>query len=500
MSIDSLLEENGNLKSEIERLHGIIRLLKRGKYGPKSERVEEVPPEQLIFNEIEQEAANPPGQEETETITYKRKKGRQPKRPFPEHLPREERIIDLPESEKQCPHDGHQLKEIGEERTEKLKTVPAQTSVIVEIKKKYACPFCDSHMAQAKSPSLLPGTISTPELLAFIVYSKFFQALPLYRLEEQFKLQGIALKRGTMARWLVQVIEHLTPLYNLLQEKAFESGYMAIDATHVQVLKEPGRLATTKSFMWARGSPELGIVLFDYDPSGGGAVAKKLMAGFTGALQADAHRGYETLDEKAMLLLGCMMHARRRFHDAWLLGEKKPGLASEALAMFKWLYDKEESYKKLGLTPAGRKEIRDREIGPSLEEMKKWALDKLLRVPKSSPVGNAMNYFVNEYTELSAFLADGRYEIDNGWLERVIRKFAIGRNNWLFSDTVEGAHASAMLYSLALTAKLNGKNPFEALTEIFTFLPSATTADDYERLTQLLLSPTNPLSCRKKEG
>ena len=153
--------------------------------------------------------------------------------------------------------------------------------------------------------------------------------MPLYRLEEQFRLQGIALKRGTMARWLVQTIEHLTPLYNLLQEKAFESGYMAIDATYVQVLKEPGRLATTKSFMWARGSPELGIVLFDYDPSGGGGVAKNLMAGFRGGLQADAHRGYEALDEKAILLLGCMMHARRRFHDAWLVGEKKPGLARD---------------------------------------------------------------------------------------------------------------------------------------------------------------------------
>lgn len=217
-----------------------------------------------------------------------------------------------------------------------------------------------------------------------------------------------------MARWLVQVTQHLTPLYNLLEEKAFESGYMAIDATHVQVLKERGRLATTKSFMWARGSPELGIVQFDKDPSGGGAVAKKLMTGFRGALQADAHRGYETLNEKAMRLLGCMMHARRRFHDAWLLGEKKPGLASEGLAMFKWLYDKEESYKKLAMAPGERKEIRDKEIGPSLEEMKKWALDKLLRVPKSSPVGNAMNYFVNEYAELSAFLTDGRYEIDNG--------------------------------------------------------------------------------------
>jgi transposase len=496
-----LEEENQLLKDENERLRGMILLLKRCKFGSQSERVEDIAPDQLLFNEIEKEAARLPDHSgETEMITYTRKKGRAQKKPFPEHLPREERIIDLPEEQKTCPHDGHRLKEIGEDRTEKLKTIPAQTSVVVEVKKKYACPFCESHMAQAKTNALLPGTIATPELLAFIVYSKFFQGLPLYRLEEQFRLQGIALTRGTMARWLVQSYEHLLPLYNLLQDHAFASRYMAIDATHVQVLKEPGRKAQTKSFMWARGSPEKGIVLFDYDPSGGGRVAERLVAGFKGALQADAHRGYGTLDRKELLLLGCMMHSRRRFHKAWLLAEKKPGLASEGLAMFRWLYDKEESYKKKGLTPAERKTMRDREIAPSLEALKQWCETRLPRVPKSSPLGNAMNYYIEEYAELSAFLADGRYEMDNGWLERTIRKFAIGRNAWLFCDTVEGAQASSLLYSLAITAKLNGKNPFEVMTEIFAHLPDARTVDDYEQLVQTMLSPVNPLSCRKKEG
>ena len=275
---------------------------------------------------------------------------------------------------------------------------------------------------------------------------------------------------------------------------------MAIDATHVQVLKELGRAPETKSFMWARGSPEKGIVLFDYDPSGGGAVAKKLMAGFQGTLQADAHRGYEALDLKNLLLLGCMMHSRRRFHKAFIVGEEKPGFAQDALLMFKWFYGREEEYRKMGLTPEQRKEWRDKELKPSLLTMKEWMEDKLRRVPKTSPVGNAMNYFINEYAELTAFLANGRYEVDNGWLERSIRKFAIGRNGWLFCDTVEGAHASALLYSFSVTAKQNGKDPFTVMTEILTKLPDASTADDYEQLTGLLLSPENPLSCHKKEG
>ena len=224
------------------------------------------------------------------------------------------------------------------------------------------------------------------------------------------------------------------------------------------------------------------------------------MTGYTGALQADAHRGYAALDLNALRLLGCMMHSRRRFHEAWLVGNKKPGLASEVLAMFKWLYDKEAQYKEKGMTPAERKEIRDREIGPSLETMKAWAESKMAKVPKSSKLGNALNYFIEQYSELTAFLGDGRYEMDNGWVERTIKKFAIGRNNWIFCDTVEGAHASGLLYSLAITAKLNGKNPFTVMTEIFEKLPAAKTAEDYEKLTELLLSPVNPLSCRKKEG
>ena len=122
------------------------------------------------------------------------------------------------------------------------------------------------------------------------------------------------------------------------------------------------------------------------------------------------------------------------------------------------------------------------------------------KVPKSSPLGNAFNYFINEYQELTAFLNDGRYEIDNGWLERTIRKFAIGRNNWMFCDTVQGAHTSSLLYGLAITAKLNGKDPFIAMTEVFSKLPDASSVDDYEMLAGLLLSPENPASCHKKEG
>lgn len=479
------------LKDENERLKWLIKKFQHRLYGSTSEKHVEDEIEQMLFNELEVEAQSIEPEQVELIDGYERKpKGRGKRKPFPEDLPREEVIIDLPDVEKVCPHDGTTLKEIGEEVTEKLKVVPAQMIIVIEKKKKYACPCCASHMDQAKANSVLPGTIATPKLLSFIVFSKFFQGLPFYRIEELFKLQGIDLSRALMASWMIRLTEKLRPLWNILEDLAESSGYMAIDATGVQVLKEKGRAPQTKSTMWVRGSPELGIALFDYDPSGGGAVAKRLVSGFVGALQADAHKGYGVLDEKNIFKLGCMMHARRRFHEAWLSGQKKPGLSEMGLKMIKRLYRYEAAYKAQGLSHGERYQARLKEVKPYLEKIKKWAEEKQPKVLKSSPIGNAIYYFLNEYEELTAFLKDGRYEIDNGWVERVIRKFAIGRNNWMFSDTVAGAESSALLYSLVITAKLNEKDPFEVLAEILRLLPSADTIEDYERLASLLVKKT----------
>jgi hypothetical protein len=185
-----------------------------------------------------------------------------------------------------------------------------------------------------------------------------------------------------------------------------------------------------------------------------------------------------------------MMHARRRFHKAWIEGKKKPGLAENAVGMFKRLYHFEEAYKKQGLTNAQRYNARLEDVGPYLEKMKNWCENKKTKALPSSTLGNAINYFINEYDELTAFLKNGRYEIDNGWVERAIRKFAIGRNNWLFCDSVDGANASSLFYSLVITAKLNDKDPFQVMTEIFRQLPNAKTIDDYEKLASLLVKST----------
>ncbi len=486
-----LKEKNGYLEEENERLRHNLKLMRKHQFGARSEKfVDES--EQMLFNEVEVEAAACPEetQEELEIIipSHKRRpKGRKKKKPFPENIPREEVIIDLNDDEKWCPRDGTELTFIGYDVTEKLKCIPAKMTVVEEKKTKYSCPCCDGYMVQAKSSSVLPKTIATVELLSFIIFSKFYQGLPLYRIEELFKLQKITIHRGTMANWLIRLSEKLMPLWNILEERAFESGYMTIDATRVQVLKEKGKKPEAKSAMWARGSPERGIILFDYDPSEGGKVARRLMEGYEGALQADAHPGYSELDQKKIDQLGCMMHARRNFYKEWLRVGKKAGLAKDALRKFKKLYKFEEAYKEQGLSHERRYEARLKEVKPFIEKMKKWMELLVQKVPPGGKLAGAFKYYINHYEELSGFLKDGRYEIDNGWVERMIRKFAIGRKNWLFSDTVPGAQASALFYSFVITAKLNDKDPFEALTEIFQRLPKAETIDDYEKLADLLL-------------
>ena len=335
--VSGLTEKVSHRDDEIKRLNHLLRLAKQAIYGPKGETYTDGFNPQLVFNELEEESSKSPELPvESETITYERQKGRGKKHPFPEELPREEVILDIPSEEKFCPKDGTPLVQIGEEVTEKLKTVPAQSTVIVERKPKYSCPCCEGHVVQSRSESILPKTTATPELLSFLIFSKFFQGLPFYRLEELYKLQGIYLSRGTMARWLILVSEQLIPLWNLLEEAVLSSGYMAIDATSVQVLKEKDRPAESKSFMWARGSPEKNIVLFDYDVSGGGQVAERLIGELQGAVQADAHQGYKVLDKTQVTLLGCLMHVRRRFHKAWIGSGKRPGLAQTEPPQMEW--------------------------------------------------------------------------------------------------------------------------------------------------------------------
>ena len=265
---------------------------------------------------------------------------------------------------------------------------------------------------------------------------------------------------------------------------------MACDETKVQVLKEDGRKAETDSWMLVRSTPSAAkkIILFDYSASRSSETMRNLFAGYEGTLQTDGLASYECLESEKVDHVGCNMHARRRFEQASKDGAKSgKTLAAVGMSFYKKIYDLEEEIKSK--SPEEKKQARDEIAKPLFIETKAWVELHRPKVPDKSKIGDAFRYFINQYESLTGYLKSGELNPDNGFTERAIRKFAIGRNNWMFSDTPAGANASALLYSLVVTAKVNGVNVYRALTQILTELPFAKTCDDYERLAELILTP-----------
>jgi transposase len=508
-SSESIFTENENLKIENQgllalvekerevkklyeeentRLLEIIRDFKRGKFGKKSERWESS--EQMVFNEAEalSRKPDPLGEDDEQEVSVKAhtKKRRGHRRALPDNLEREEVIITLPEEER-FTDDGTPLKVIGYETSEKLSYEPAKTKVIVYKREKYGVDAGDYEKTAPMFPCIIPKGIATAELLASVVVEKYGYAMPLYRQEYKFDQMGVDITRQTMARWMVKCAEECMPVWNILSERLLESFYVSCDETHTQVLKEDGKTAESKSWMWVRSTPygKNKIVLFDYDPHRSSDVARRLLEEFKGILQVDGFASYNIL-EKDVIRIGCNMHGRRYFEKAKTIGAKNgQSLAEVALNFYKKLYEHEEVIKTL--PPDERYRLRQEIQKPIWDEFKLWSSDYKDKVPPKSKIGEAFRYFLSEYEYLIGYLKDGRLEMDNGFAERAIRKFAIGRNNWMFADTEAGANASAMFYSLLCTAKVNDVNIYEAIKYLFNEIPKCKTVDDFERLADIVM-------------
>ena len=467
---------------ELRILRDYIRLLKHHRFGRKSERLSD---DQLwIFDEAE--AAEAPEAEEADDDTVavpahtRRKRGR---KPLPEWIPRVEVLHDLPESEKRCGADGTALERIGEETYEQLEFIPATLRVLRHVRPKYACPACRTGIHTAPvPPQPIPKSLASPTLLAHVAVSKYADGLPLYRQEQMFTRLGIDLPRASLASWMVKVGELVQPLVNLLRDDLLASGFVQCDETRFQVLKEPGKLATSQSYLWAQRSaaPEGPIVLFDYDPTRSAEVPKRLLEGFEGFLQTDGYEGYGSVGRQPGIThVGCWAHCRRKFDEA-LKGQggsqkkrsSKQSKAHQGLAFIQKLYKIE---RQIGDGPhEQRHRIRQERSRPVMEAMRRWLDEALGKVPPQSLTGKALGYADSQWPKLVRVLDDGRLPLDTNAVENAIRPFVVGRKGWLFADTVHGAEASANLYSLIETAKANGVEPFAYLQLAFTELPKAT--------------------------
>jgi len=487
---------------EIDRLEMELRLLRQKLYGPKSERrIIEPDIQENLFNEAESTTETKEGSaEQLQIIQYERKKGG--RRALPENLPRIEHVHDIPEEAKVC-GCGSWLSRIGEEVTEELDIIPRQCRVIRHIRPKYACRQCegtesDKGAVQIAPPpvQVLPKTIATAGLIASVVVEKFADGLPLYRQVARFSREGIEISRGTLSNWVVRVGELCSPLLEILREELRAGPLINADETPVQVLNEPGRANTTKSYMWVfRGgmSPPGSVVVFDYRPTRSGQdLLKEYLTGYTGYVQTDGYIGYEILSELLIKHAGCWAHVRRKFVevvqavDKARKGKVRSGCsADEALLKIRRLYEIERQGKERGLTGEELLKIRREHALPLLEEFRTWLDARVGATPPKGLLGTAMNYALKQWNRLIVYLNDPYVGLDNNAAENAIRPFAIGRKNWLFAGSPSGANASAALYSLVETAKANGLEPYRYLRFLFERLPYARTSTDYRKLTPL---------------
>lgn len=463
-------QEVHSLRLQLNTIIEALHIERQRLYGAKSEKS----PGQgeMLFDEAERNIEE--AVEETPTEPEKQVRRKRPTRkPLPVDLPRVRRVQEISEDERFCPC-GCMLVEIGEQTSEQLDIIPAQVQVIVHVRKKYACKQCDENITLAPRPAvLLPKAIASGNTMAFIITSKYADGLPLYRLSEILKRYNIDMSRQTLSESVLRCAEQLQPLIERLRHHLMNSSVLYMDETPVQVLKEPGKSAQSKSYMWVQrgGPPGKSIVRFNYDPSRAASVPEELLLGYRGVLMSDGYQAYRTVSAKYELVhLCCWAHARRKFKEAQRVQPKgKTGKADMALSMIAKLYAIE---KQMKLSDAAtRHRTRQESSVPILENLLEWLEKTSLQVPPNSAIGKAVLYTVKFWPELSRYTENGDWPIDNNQAENAIRPFAIGRKNWMFSNSQRGAKASADLYGLIETAKANQQEPYQYLSWLFEQLP-----------------------------
>ncbi len=333
---EQLLAENHRIKAQVLLLQERLNLAIAKRYAASSEQCS---PDQIrLFNEAEVDTESNPPDTTTKVVTIAAHT-RTPcgRKALPEALPRLEVIHDLPAAERRCPHDGAVLTEIGDVISEQLDIVPATIQVLRHIRKTYAC-ACGRCIKTAPLPAQpIPKSLASPGLLAHVTVSKYQDALPLYRQENILQRIGVALPRATLANWMIQAGTLIQPLINLLRDRLLAYDILQMDETTVQVLNEPGKSAQSKSYLWLQrgGPPEQPVLLYDYDPSRGQTVPRRLLEGFKGTLQTDGYDGYNAAVAVGGLThLGCFAHARRKmaFRDLRSTKRSRPRASTPVAA------------------------------------------------------------------------------------------------------------------------------------------------------------------------
>ncbi|MBB1420124.1 IS66 family transposase [Pseudoalteromonas sp. SG44-1] len=455
LELQQLMDEK--LAEKDAQIHELLQAYNAKLAKEYAKKSEKMPGAGELFNEAEDILDEHDKALLATSPLVKTEKAKPKRRPLPAQLPRIEVVVDLEEDDKMCDCCQSSLHKMGESSSEALEFVPAHIKVIKTIRPKYTCRHCEresieSVVKTAKMPAtVIPKSIATPSLLSQIITCKYQLGLPLYRQETLFADIGIELSRQTMSSWMLRCAELLSPLYQRLKDVLLSQAVIHGDETSLNVIN--AEKSTSYMWLYCCGDDRLGkgtnIVLFDYHNSRAGHCAVDFLDGYQGYMHVDGYKAYE---QTKATLVACLAHIRRKFIEA-KGNNKKTVKADVALNLIRKLYGIEQAIK--GKAADEKFTVRQQKAKPIVDELYQWLLKHKDKTPPQMALGKAITYAINQFEKFRRYLDDGRLSIDNNRAERAIKPFVIGRKNWLFSNTCNGAHASAILYSLVETAKAN---------------------------------------------
>lgn len=490
------------LELELQEERHKLELMKR--FARSSEVLAEGEINQgLLFNELETVPESAEAFEPPASVTIAEHERKKPgRKPIPENYPRTECIHDLSEEEKLCPCCGETRPVIGKETSEEIEIIPERINVIRHVVLKYGPCHCHEFetanvpsVIAAKAPvRLIPGSIASASLVAYSVTRKFVEAVPFYRQEASFARIGFDVGRNSLCLWAARAGRALGGLIDLMDEDTKKGGFIGMDETPVQVLSEPSKAAGSQSYMWVTvgrygDSP---IIRFIYHATRSKKVPQLILTDYKGYLQSDGYAGYDEIGASPGIRhAGCWAHVRRKFFEASKVS-KNANSALVALGFIAKLYAVESELRTMTtLSPDQFMALRRERVLPILDEFHQWLIKRSANTVPGTSIGKAISYTLGLWERLAVYLETPMLSPDNNRVENAIRPFVIGRKNWLFSDSVLGAHASATLYSVIETAKACGHEPYKYLKYIFERLPTLKSDDSQRHLLPYILNPNS---------
>ena len=487
-SLRLIIEEKSNHEKALQEQ---VDYLTKKLFGASSEATTiDVPGQMTLFDEAEMEQDFSIPEDEMPVKEHTRKKKSTHADMF-KGLKVNRIVLPLTEEEQICPVCGTQMELIGEEYVRReLVFVPAKCEINEYYSQNYSCPFCkegkgDTEKAvivKSKVPSALVGKgPASSSSVAWTMYQKYANSMPLYRQEKDWKQYGAEISRTTLANWIIYCAQHyFQPVYDYFHRELLKRSFLMGDETRVQVLNEPERRPQSQSFMWLFRSGEDGlpvIILYGYSPTRSGDNAVKFLDGFSGYLETDGYQGYNKVP--GIKRCSCWAHIRRYFIDAIPKGKQfdysQP--AVQGVQYCDRLFRIEDSINKQH--PGDyekRKQLRLEKEKPILEAFWSW-LD-CQHPTRNTRMDKAVTYVQNRRSTAETYLEDGRCSFTNNLSENAIRPFTVGRKNWLFSSTVDGVNASAVVYSMVEMAKAHDLNIYGYLQHLLEQRPDQSWSDE----------------------